>query len=148
MLSSSAFWQDTPLEKMTKEQWESLCDGCALCCLHKLEDEDTGEVYYTTIVCHLLDCTTCQCSRYPERTTLVPTCVNLTLEKIKSFHWLPTTCAYRLVYEGSELPDWHPLISGNSNSVIQSGSSVLGWYEVKDNEIDEDNFIDYVLLED
>jgi uncharacterized cysteine cluster protein YcgN (CxxCxxCC family) len=143
--AQEVFWRSKRLDEMNSVEWESLCDGCALCCLHKLEDEETQEVFYTSVVCHLLDFETCRCTKYEERCSLVPACVKLRPEDVDSFHWLPPTCAYRLVHEGKDLPDWHPLISGEQKTVIESGASVLSWYEVKDNEIDEDDFIDYVL---
>ena len=145
MVAQEVFWRSKSLQEMTPNEWESLCDGCALCCLHKLEDEDTQEVFYTTVVCKLLDFNTCQCTRYEDRCTLVPSCIKLKPEDVSEFHWLPPTCAYRLVYEGKDLPEWHPLISGKQDSVIEAGASVLSWYEVKDDEIDEEDFVDYVI---
>lgn len=146
-MAQEVFWQRKTLHEMTPQEWESLCDGCALCCLHKVEDEDTDEVFYTTVVCHLLDDQTCQCTRYSERTRLVPSCVQLRPEDVSEFHWLPPTCAYRLVHERKPLPEWHPLLSGDSASVINAGASVLSVYEVKDDEIEEDDLIDYVVEE-
>jgi len=143
--AQEVFWRSTSLEEMSARQWESLCDGCALCCLHKLEDEDTKEVFYTTVVCNLLDFDTCRCTKYEERCTLVPDCVKLTPKDVDAFHWLPPSCAYRLVHEGKDLPEWHPLVSGDQATVIEAGASVLSWYEVKDNEIDEEDFVDYVI---
>ncbi|WP_297308733.1 YcgN family cysteine cluster protein [Neptuniibacter sp.] len=145
MAAQEVFWRSKSLQDMTPKEWESLCDGCALCCLHKLEDEDTKEVFYTTVVCKLLDFDTCRCTKYEERCTLVPECVKLTPKDVDEFHWLPPTCAYRLVYEGKELPEWHPLISGDPKTVIEAEASVLSWYEVKDDEIDEEDFIDYII---
>jgi len=145
MVAQEVFWRSKSLQEMNSQEWESLCDGCALCCLHKVEDEDTQEVFYTSVVCHLLDFETCRCTKYEERCSLVPECVKLRPEDVSEFHWLPPSCAYRLVHEGKELPEWHPLISGDSKSVIESGASVLSWYEVKDNEIEEEEFIDYIL---
>ena len=121
-----AFWEDIPLEKMSKEQWESLCDGCAKCCLHKLEDEDTEEVFYTKVSCRYMDQDNCRCTVYQERNEKVPNCVWLTLEDIPLFHWLPSTCAYRLVAEGKPLPAWHPLVSGDVNTVHTAGISIKG----------------------
>ena len=143
-MAQEVFWRSKTLDQMTSIEWESLCDGCALCCLHKIEDEDTQEVFYTTVVCHLMD-DSCRCTQYEKRTELVPSCVKLRPEDVEAFHWLPPTCAYRLIYEGQPLPEWHPLISGKENSVIDAGASVLHIYSVKDNEISEDDLIDYVL---
>ncbi|MGB0467240.1 MAG: YcgN family cysteine cluster protein [Pontibacterium sp.] len=144
-MAQEVFWRSKSLQDMNPQEWESLCDGCALCCLHKVEDEDTREVFYTTVVCHLLDCNNCRCTRYEDRVRLVPECVKLRPEDVDEFHWLPPTCAYRLVNEGKDLPDWHPLISAQNDSVIAANASVLSFYEVKDNEIREDEFINYVI---
>lgn len=144
-MAHEVFWRSKSLQAMTPDEWESLCDGCALCCLHKVEDEDTQEVFYTTVVCHLLDFDTCRCTRYEDRCRLVPDCVKLRPQDVDAFHWLPPSCAYRLVHEGKDLPDWHPLISGRSESVIEANASVLSYYEVKDNEIREEDFVDYII---
>ena len=120
----SEFWKEKQLSEMDKQEWESLCDGCARCCLHKLEDEDTGDVFYTRIVCQYLDQESCSCTDYANRNKNVPNCVHLTLDKIEEFHWLPDTCAYRLLSEGRELYDWHPLISGTRDSVAEAGITV------------------------
>lgn len=144
-MAHEVFWRSKSLTAMTPDEWESLCDGCALCCLHKVEDEDTQEVFYTTVVCHLLDFDTCRCTRYEDRCRLVPDCVKLRPQDVDAFHWLPPTCAYRLVHEGKDLPDWHPLISGRAESVIEANASVLSYYEVKDNEISEEDFVDYII---
>lgn len=119
------FWEQKSLAEMTAEEWESLCDGCAKCCLHKLEDEDSGEVFYTKVVCRYMD-DNCRCTEYQRRNELVPNCVWLRPENVKQFHWLPMTCAYRLVSEGKPLEDWHPLISGDPDSVHQAGVSIKG----------------------
>ena len=111
---------------MTTEEWESLCDGCARCCLHKLEDKDSGEVFYTRVVCRYLDERRCRCSRYQERNTLVPNCVWLKPEDIPAFHWLPARCAERLVAEGKTLSWWHSLVPGSPDSVHAAGLSVRG----------------------
>ncbi len=144
-MAHEVFWRSKSLEAMNPQEWESLCDGCALCCLHKVEDEDTREVFYTTVVCHLLDFDNCRCTRYEDRCTLVPDCVKLRPQDVDAFHWLPPSCAYRLVHEGKDLPDWHPLVSGRQETVIEENASVLSFYEVKDNEISEDDFVDYVI---
>jgi uncharacterized cysteine cluster protein YcgN (CxxCxxCC family) len=139
------FWKSNPLSEMSREQWESLCDGCAKCCLQKLEDEDSGEVYHTNIVCRLLELDSCRCTQYARRSELVPNCVSVTLELLQSPYWLPSTCAYRLLAEGKELPDWHPLVSGSQQTVISSGNSVQGRV-VPETEADdwEHHLIDWV----
>jgi uncharacterized protein len=119
-----AFWQTKTLRDMTHDEWEALCDGCGRCCLHKLEDEDTDELYFTRVACRLLDLKTCRCKQYSQRTTLVSGCLSLQQENFTAYHWLPVTCAYRLLAEGKPLMDWHPLISGTKDSVAAAGLSV------------------------
>ena len=138
------FWQTTRLSDMSKAEWESLCDGCALCCLHKLEDEDTGEVYYTNVSCRELNENSCRCKHYLQRKTLVPECLVLTNDDIESFAWLPTTCAYRLVSEGKDLFAWHPLVSGDANSVHQAGVSVKGKI-VQEENVHPDALEDHII---
>ena len=118
------FWETTPMEEMTVRQWESLCDGCGRCCLEKLEDEDTGEVFYTSVACRFLNIGTCRCSVYEKRAPMAPECLFLTPEKVRAIDWLPVTCAYRLLAEGKKLEWWHPLVSGNPDTVHQAGISV------------------------
>ncbi len=120
------FWKNKSLNEMSTREWESLCDGCARCCLHKLEDEETGEVHYTSVVCQYLDEETNRCTCYVERNDRVPECVWLTPETAKNFQWLPTTCAYRLLAEGKALEWWHPLVSGSHKTVAQAGISIRG----------------------
>lgn len=120
------FWRRKTLSAMTNEEWESLCDGCAKCCLHKLQYDDTGEIDYTNVACRLLDTTSCRCRKYAIRSMLVPDCVQLTSDVVGGLAWLPKTCAYRLVDEGKDLPDWHPLKTGDPQSVHKAGMSVRG----------------------
>ncbi len=123
---SMAFWKEKKLEDMSQKEWESLCDRCAKCCLEKLEDEDTGEILYTNVACRLLDIDTCNCSNYKQRQRFVYSCINLTPKKIGTLPWLPSTCAYRLIFEGKDLPSWHPLITGDVNSTRKAGMSCHG----------------------
>ncbi len=120
------FWRTKTLEEMSTSEWESLCDGCARCCLVKLEDEDTGDIHFTDIGCRLLDAKTCRCRDYERRNRRVPDCVKLTPAAVRALTWLPITCAYRLVAEGKDLPDWHPLVSGSADSVHDARVSVRG----------------------
>jgi uncharacterized cysteine cluster protein YcgN (CxxCxxCC family) len=120
------FWQRKSLADMTTAEWESLCDGCGKCCLLKLEDVDTGEIAYTNVACRLLDLGTCQCSRYAERLRFVPDCVVLSPDNIGDLFWMPKTCAYRAIAEGRDLPSWHPLVSGDPETVHRSGVSIRG----------------------
>jgi uncharacterized cysteine cluster protein YcgN (CxxCxxCC family) len=117
------FWQEKKLAQLTDSEWESLCDGCARCCLHKLEDEDTGEIFFTRVACRLLDIQACRCTRYAERCELVSDCLDLRAG-FTQFHWLPSTCAYRLLAEEKDLPDWHPLVCGNSRAVSDVGIAI------------------------
>ena len=119
------FWQ-APLETLDRGQWEALCDGCGKCCLHKVEDDETGRIYPTNVACKLLDVETALCSNYKHRRAFVPDCLRLTQGKIGDFEWLPSTCAYVLRDAGEPLPDWHYLVSGDRNSVHAAGMSVKG----------------------
>ncbi len=138
-MSAKPFWESKTLKQMSKQEWESLCDGCARCCLHKLEDEDTDEVYYTDVHCRYMDKNDCSCTVYQTRNEKVPECIWLTPEQAHSFHWLPDTCAYRLVAEGKPLYDWHPLISGDPDSVHKSGISLQG-KGIPDDKIPEEEW--------
>ncbi|MBU0501562.1 MAG: YcgN family cysteine cluster protein [Gammaproteobacteria bacterium] len=120
------FWNRKRLDEMTRKEWESLCDGCAKCCLYKLEDQDTREVWFTNVVCDLLDLESCRCNDYENRSVRMPNCVTLTPEKSRELYWMPRTCAYRLLSEGKPLPHWHPLISGDPMTLTRSGNSIRG----------------------
>lgn len=138
------FWRTVPMEEMTSEQWESLCDGCGRCCLNKLIYEDTNEIGWTDVACHMLDGQSCRCSDYPNRRQHVPDCVSLTVELLPTLDWLPPTCAYRLVYTGEELYWWHPLVSGNPETVHAAGVSVRG-RTVSEKDVPMDDWDDYVV---
>ena len=126
-MTTGRFWEDKPLEALDRAEWESLCDGCGKCCIHKLEDDETGELYPTNVACKLLDRHSGRCSDYRHRRAFVPECVRLTPKLLRELDWLPESCAYRLVAEGKPLHDWHPLISGDPESVHRAGQSVRGW---------------------
>lgn len=120
------FWESKPLTEMSQAEWESLCDGCAQCCLAKIEDANTAEIHYTDVVCRYLDTDQCRCTEYARRTELVPDCVRLTPDNLAELPWMPITCAYRLLGEGNPLPPWHPLLSGDPKTVHTAGISVRG----------------------
>ena len=122
--SDPPFWQTKTLDEMSKTEWESLCDGCAKCCLNKLENETTGEIQYTDVACRLLDTELCRCTSYADRKRFVPDCRLLTPRAVRELDWLPSTCAYRLVKEGKDLYWWHPLVSGSRETVHTAGISV------------------------
>jgi len=125
-MNHQPFWKHKPLTALTRDEWESLCDGCGRCCLQKLEYEQTGEIRYTCIVCRYFHETTCRCTRYAERNELVPTCLCLRPETLGAIRFLPDTCAYRLLAEGRDLCWWHPLVSGSPDTVHEAGISVRG----------------------
>lgn len=153
------FWEEKSLESMTESEWESICDGCAKCCLHKfIEDDDVeraeptaeirpGEqVHYTNIACGLLNTKNCSCSQYQNRTELVPDCVKLTKENLKDIFFMPPSCSYRRLYEGRGLPSWHPLLNKGKKSVMhKAGMSVRG-KTVYDHDVNLENFEDYIAI--
>lgn len=138
------FWERKTLEEMTREEWESLCDGCARCCLNKLEDWDTGEIYWTHVACSLLDDQTCRCGDYPNRSERVPDCITLTPNEVRTLGWMPPTCAYRLRAEGRPLYWWHPLVSGDPDTVHQAGVSVRGRV-VSEDGIEPEDYEDHLV---
>lgn len=126
MAEPAPFWKTTPLDRMTRDQWDALCDGCGRCCLHKLRDEDTDEVVFTSVACRLLDLKSCRCTDYANRQRRIPDCVRLTPTMLAEIDWLPPSCAYRCVAEGRDLPAWHGLVSNQPESVHTAGASVRG----------------------
>lgn len=156
------FWEQKTLEQMTRDEWESLCDGCAKCCLHKfIEDENTDEstelkptdyiqddehMVYSNIACFLLNDKTCQCSQYAKRTVLVPDCVRLTQENLDDVFFMPPSCTYRRLREGRGMPSWHPLLhKGKKSAMHKAGMSVRGKV-VKDDQVSLDDFEDYIVV--
>lgn len=141
--AATPFWE-RPLSELTRSQWEKLCDGCGRCCLVKLEDEDTGAIHHTSIACKLLDQESCLCGDYRNRREHVPDCIRLTLTKLQDIPWLPPTCAYVLRNEGKPLPPWHPLISGDPDTVHDAGVSVRGKVEASEEEVEDEDTPDFI----
>ena len=137
------FWE-RPLDTLDEREWEALCDGCGRCCLHKLEDEDTGELAHTWLACRLLDCETGRCSDYANRTRRVPDCLPVDIESVAGSDWLPPTCAYRLRLHGQPLPEWHPLISGDPVTVREAGVSVATRV-VREDEAPDLPLVDFIV---
>jgi len=142
MSNNKHFWETKSLNQMTKVEWESLCDGCGKCCLHKLEDIDTGEISVSNVSCGFLDQTSCKCKDYKNRNENVPDCIQLDLKNLKKLDWLPYTCAYRFIDEGESLHDWHHLISGSSETIHERGMSVR---DCSVNESSLKNVEEYIL---
>nr|WP_299244498.1 YcgN family cysteine cluster protein [uncultured Halomonas sp.] len=138
------FWERFSLEELDHEEWEALCDGCGRCCLIKLEDEDSGDVLTLDVACKLLDTRQCRCQDYTHRFARVPGCTQMSLRTLRDFHWLPNSCAYRRLHEGRSLESWHPLISGDSQSVHRARVSVAG-FAVSERDVPEDRWEDHVI---
>lgn len=144
MSPAQPFWLTKTLAEMNSSEWESLCDGCGKCCLHKIEDEDTEELLYTRIACRQLDLSTIRCRDYTGRFKAVPECLNVRELALDKYHWLPLTCAYRLLSESRPLPDWHPLMSADPCSVESADVSIIRW-AVSERDVSEDEWFDQVL---
>lgn len=143
------FWKTKELEAMTPQEWESLCDGCGKCCLAKLEDEDTGDIYWTSVGCRLFNAATCGCNDYANRLATVSDCVQLTPEKVRTLTWLPATCAYRLVAEGRDLEWWHHLTSGDRETIHEAGVSIRGRVRALETELAEpEDYFGFILEEE
>jgi uncharacterized cysteine cluster protein YcgN (CxxCxxCC family) len=138
------WWHRKSLAELDEHEWESLCDGCARCCLHKLEDEETAEVFYTRVRCRYLDERSCRCTEYANRSRLVPDCITLVPERVAELDWLPATCAYRLRARGERLPDWHPLVSGDPGSVHAAGISIRG-RAISDDFVHPDGYAEHIV---
>jgi uncharacterized cysteine cluster protein YcgN (CxxCxxCC family) len=143
-MTTRPFWETKTLEEMTGREWESLCDGCGLCCLIRLEDEDTGEITPTRVACTLFDDQTCRCSNYGQRHRYVSDCIKLTPDNIEHLPWMPPSCAYRRLHEGKPLPRWHPLITGDPQSVHLAGVSVRGQTTSEDILDRPEDAVDYL----
>ncbi len=141
------FWERKKLKSMSGKEWEALCDGCGKCCLNKIEDEETGQVFLTKVACRLYNDSTCRCGQYDNRHQLVPECIVLTPETIsKHAYWLPKTCAYLLLWQNKSLFDWHPLISGNFDTVHKAGISIQG-QSIPEFEVNDNDWEDHVIEE-
>lgn len=138
------FWKHYSLDALNTAEWEALCDGCGLCCLVKLEDEDTHEIAYTQVACKLLDCNTARCSDYENRQASVPDCIQLTPERLQSIRWLPSSCAYRRLNEGKNLPSWHYLNTGSRQSMLKARKSAAGRC-ISETEVHEDDIEEYIV---
>jgi uncharacterized cysteine cluster protein YcgN (CxxCxxCC family) len=138
------FWERKSLSQMTRGEWESLCDGCGKCCLVKLQDADTDEISYTDVACKLLDCDSCRCSDYDNRKKIVPDCVVLSVKLVGQLQWMPSTCAYRLLKEGKPLFWWHPLVSGDANTVHEAGISVRG-RAISETVVEDEELLEHIV---
>ena len=143
MLAQKPFWRTKTLSQMSVPEWESLCDGCGLCCLIRFEDEDTGEIIPTRVACKLFDNDVCRCSNYESRQDHVPDCIKLTPWNIESLQWMPASCAYRRLYEGKDLPAWHPLVTGDPMSPHKAGVSVRGQTISESALVEEEDALDH-----
>ena len=146
-MTGEPFWRRKTLEQMTAREWESLCDGCGLCCLVRFEDEETGEIIPTRVHCKLFDAQSCRCSDYPNRHRCVPECIKLTPHNIEALQWMPKSCAYRRLHEGRDLPAWHPLLTGDPESTHRAGVSVRGQTVSECALADPEDALDFTALD-
>ena len=144
MNRTATYWNTTPLEQLSAEEWESLCDGCGKCCLHKLQDDETDEVFYTRVACRLLDIKSGGCSDYVHRFSRVPDCMDVRKMTVAEMKWLPSSCAYRLRADSKPLPEWHPLISGHVSTVYTDPNRIRGRV-VSETDVSDDNLEDYII---
>ena len=142
---STPFWRAKKMSEMTPREWESLCDGCGRCCLNKLKDEDTGRTVYTDVACRLFDADSCRCTDYKHRKAKVKDCVQLSPRNVSRLSWLPPTCAYRLVAAGRDLYWWHPLVSGDPETVHQAGISVRGRVADTEANVPDEKLEEYIV---
>lgn len=147
MQAKNRFWEEVPFDQLSEAEWESLCDGCCQCCAHKLQDEDTDEIFKTNIICQYLDLKQCSCTVYSERRQMVPDCIKVTTQNADKLSWMPETCAYRLLANGKPLPEWHPLLNDDPESVIKAGVSVKGKV-ICETDINEEDMEDFVVDDD
>lgn len=139
------FWETVPLDEMTHDEWEALCDGCGKCCMNKIEYEDTGEVYFTSIACRLYDAVNGGCSDYANRHRRVPGCAVMTPETLPDIaYWMPSTCAYKRLWKGEPLPEWHPLVTGDPDSTRKSGNSMIG-RTVSELDVPEEDWENFII---
>ena len=140
----SNFWETKTLEQMSHDEWESLCDGCGLCCLVKIEDDESGDIYNTSVSCRLLDIAHCRCRDYANRLSEVPTCTQLNLTNLSEMSWLPETCAYKRLFAGQNLPAWHPLLTADKQSVHDAGVSVK-WFAQSEEYVHPDQLVEFII---
>jgi uncharacterized protein len=144
MVTEQKWWERKQFSSLNKKEWESLCDRCGLCCLHKLENDETKDVFYTSVTCALFDSNKCECTQYKQRLKLVPDCINITPKRLpKIVNWLPESCAYRRLYMNQPLPSWHPLL--NKEIVTYNVKKILGGQTISENLVGDDDLEDYII---
>lgn len=144
-MTQEPFWKAKTLQEMSRDEWESLCDNCGKCCCFRLQDEDTDDVYITDVACKLFDDQSCTCTDYPNRSVKVPDCVTITPDNVHDLTWMPQTCAYRLIAQGSDLPPYHHLVTGSRTTIHETGWSVQGAVQ-SENDIEEDQLPYHIVI--